>query len=99
MYTERIERMPSMFAPVHELARHIHIINTYCREAEYIQDALHLVLWEVLDDLVELHAKISPTSLFAGIICILLIKPSEVHVNAALCCLGDQTTWTISFSN
>lgn len=55
-----------MFAPVHELARHIQVINTYNREAEYLKDPLHLVLWEVLDDLVELHAKIAPVSLFSG---------------------------------
>ncbi|KAL4236712.1 hypothetical protein ACF0H5_005096 [Mactra antiquata] len=62
---EKIQRIPPMFAPVHDLARHIQIINTYCREAEYIRDPLHMVLWEVLDDLVETHAYISPKSLFA----------------------------------
>ena len=55
-----------MFAPVHDLARHIQIMNTYCREAEYLGDPLHMVLWEVLDDLVETHANIAPKSLFAG---------------------------------
>ncbi|XP_052264616.1 uncharacterized protein LOC127867484 isoform X2 [Dreissena polymorpha] len=62
---ENIQRVPAIFAPVHELARHIHVINTYCREAEYVRDPLHLVLWEILDDLVESHANLSPKSLFA----------------------------------
>ncbi|XP_060587857.1 uncharacterized protein LOC132743356 [Ruditapes philippinarum] len=62
---EKIQRLPAMFAPVHDLARHIQIMNTYCREAEYLGDPLHMVLWEVLDDLVETHANISPKSLFA----------------------------------
>ena len=66
-FTEKIQRMPAIFAPVHELARHIHVINTYCREAEYVRDPLHLVLWEILDDLVESHANLSPKSLFAGL--------------------------------
>ena len=59
--------MPAMFAPVHDLARHIQIVNTYWREAEYVGDPLHMVLWEVMDDLVETHARLSPKSLFAGI--------------------------------
>ncbi|WAR23447.1 hypothetical protein MAR_037116 [Mya arenaria] len=62
---EKIQRVSAVFAPVHVLARHIHVINTYCREAEYTHDALHMVLWEVLDDLVESHANIAPRSLFA----------------------------------
>ncbi|XP_053393909.1 uncharacterized protein LOC123525355 isoform X2 [Mercenaria mercenaria] len=62
---EKIQRVPAMFAPVHDLARHIHIMNTYCREAEYLCDPLHMVLWEVLDDLVETHAELAPKSLFA----------------------------------
>lgn len=62
---EKIIRLPAMFAPVHDLARHIQIINTYCREAEYMKDPLHMVLWEVLDDLVETHAELSPKSIFA----------------------------------
>ena len=55
-----------MFAPVHDLSRHIHIINAYCREAEYLQDAMHMILWQTLDGLVDVHAEIAPKSLFAG---------------------------------
>lgn len=62
---EKILRVPAIFAPVHDLSRHIQIINTYCREAEYMQDALHLVLWEVLDGMVEAHASLSTKSIFA----------------------------------
>lgn len=62
---EKIIRVPVVFAPVHDLARHIHIINTYCREAEYLRDALHMILWQTLDGLVETHAELSPKSIFA----------------------------------
>ena len=58
--------MPAMFAPVHDIARHIQIINAYSREAEYLGDAMHMILWQTLDGLVEVHAEISPRSLFAG---------------------------------
>ena len=74
---EKIIRMPVMFAPVHELGRHIHIINTYWREAEYTQDALHMVLWEVLDDLVEKHAELSTHSLFAGTVVVIPLKTQQ----------------------
>jgi len=67
MVTEKIQRVPALLAPVHELSRHIHVMNAYCREAEYTRDALHMVLWEVLDDLVETHANVAPKSLFAGL--------------------------------
>ena len=61
-----MHRVPAIFAPVHDLTRHIQIINTYCREAEYLHDALHMILWQTLDGLVETHAEIAPKSLFAG---------------------------------
>lgn len=62
---EKIIRVPAVFAPVHDLARHIHIINTYCREAEYMRDAMHMILWQTLDGLVETHAELAPKSIFA----------------------------------
>ncbi|KAL3867679.1 hypothetical protein ACJMK2_040550 [Sinanodonta woodiana] len=62
---DKIKRTPAIFAPVHDLAKHIEIINAYMREAEYVQDALHPTLWELLDDMVEAHAELEPQSLFS----------------------------------
>ncbi|XP_006822682.1 uncharacterized protein LOC100373635 [Saccoglossus kowalevskii] len=54
-----------LFSPAHELARQIHIINAYSREAELLRDPIHDALWDLLDDLIEAHSKIAPISLFA----------------------------------
>ena len=56
---------PPLFSPAHEVARQIQIINAYCREAELLQDPIHDVLWDLLDELIEAHSRISQTSLFA----------------------------------
>lgn len=53
-----------LFSPAHELARQIQIINAYCREAEYLGDPIHDTLWDLLDELIEAHTRIAPTSLF-----------------------------------
>lgn len=58
--------MPPMFAPAHQLDRQIHVINAYCREAEYLRDPLHHILWDLLDSLIEVHSQVAPKSLFAG---------------------------------
>ena len=57
---ERTLSMPAMFAPAHELTRQIHIVNAYCREAEYLRDPMQDSLWDVLDELIEVHAQIAP---------------------------------------
>ncbi|XP_041475201.1 uncharacterized protein LOC121423779 [Lytechinus variegatus] len=56
---------PPLFSPAHEVARQIQIINAYCREAELLQDPIHDTLWDLLDELIEAHSRISQTSLFA----------------------------------
>ena len=58
--------MPPIFAPAHQLDRQIHVINAYCREAEYLRDPLHHILWDLLDSLIEVHSQVAPKSLFAG---------------------------------
>lgn len=65
-FTEKVLSMPAMFAPIHQVARYIHIINAYCREAELIHDPLRIALWNVLDELIEVHTNIAPKCLFAG---------------------------------
>ena len=65
--TEKCLTMSAMFAPAHELARQIHIINAYCREAEFLRDPLQNTLWDVLDEIIEAHTQVAPKSLFAGI--------------------------------
>ena len=56
---------PPIFAPVHELERQIHIINAYCREAEFLDDPTFDSLWDLLDELIEAHRTLAPHSLFA----------------------------------
>ena len=58
--------MAAIFAPVHELSRQIQIVNAFCREAEYLGDPIHDLLWDLLDELIEAHEKIAPQSLFSG---------------------------------
>ncbi len=53
-----------LFSPVHELSRQIQIINAFCREAEFISDPTHDILWDLLDELIEAHNHLSPVSLF-----------------------------------
>ena len=53
-----------LFAPVHELAHQIKVINAFCREAEYIKDPTHDTLWDILDELIEAHNALSPVSVF-----------------------------------
>jgi hypothetical protein len=61
-----VTAVPAMFAPAHELGRQIHIVNAFCREAEFQNDPLHDALWDALDELIEAHGEIAPKSLFAG---------------------------------
>ena len=63
---ERTQRGPALFAPVHDLSRQIQILNAYCREAEFLGDALHGTMWDLLDEMIEIHAKLAQKSLFAG---------------------------------
>ncbi len=65
-FSEKSMKVHPMFSPVHELARYIHIINAYCREAEYTGDSMLHPLWDVLDHLIEIHTHLAPKSLFAG---------------------------------
>ncbi|XP_061192548.1 uncharacterized protein LOC133200775 [Saccostrea echinata] len=62
---ERTQRSPALFAPVHDLSRQIQILNAYCREAEFLGDALHGTMWDLLDEMIEIHAKLAQKSLFA----------------------------------
>ncbi|KAK3090786.1 hypothetical protein FSP39_014618 [Pinctada imbricata] len=64
---EKTQRYPAMFAPVHDLARQIQILNAYCREAEFLGDALHGTMWDLLDEMIEIHSKLTIRSLFAGV--------------------------------
>ncbi|RUS78397.1 hypothetical protein EGW08_013845, partial [Elysia chlorotica] len=58
-------RAPSVFAPVHQLSRHIQIVNVCCREAEKTRDGMHPTLLHLLDDMTDVHRRLEPGSLFA----------------------------------
>ncbi|XP_005107153.1 uncharacterized protein LOC101860523 [Aplysia californica] len=58
-------RAPTVFAPVHQLARQIEIINAFCREAEKTGDSLHTTLLQLLDDMTDVFRRLEPVSLFA----------------------------------
>jgi hypothetical protein len=78
--------MPPLFAPVHEIARQIQIINAYTREAEMLRDPLHDTLWDLLDELIDVHTNLSPKSLFSGMKNLLfvthqLLSHNSIHVN------------------
>ncbi|XP_072019322.1 uncharacterized protein [Amphiura filiformis] len=60
-----LSTMP-LFSPAHEVARQIQVINAYCREAEFLGDPIHDTLWDLLDELIEAHSRIAPTSLFGS---------------------------------
>jgi hypothetical protein len=51
-------------SPSHELARHIQIVNACFREAEAESDPLMAPLQDLLDELVYLHNRIAPKSIF-----------------------------------
>lgn len=53
-----------LFAPIHELAHQIKVVNAYCREAEYIGDPTHDTLCDLLDELIEAHNTLSGVSVF-----------------------------------
>ena len=55
-----------MFVPVHELAHQICILNAYMRESELVKDGLHPTLWAVLDEMIDMHKRLEPKSLFGG---------------------------------
>ncbi|XP_071119124.1 uncharacterized protein [Haliotis cracherodii] len=61
---EKCRSTTPMFAPVHELSQHIQVINAYFREAEKLGDGLHDTLWDLLDEMIQLHEKLEPKSLF-----------------------------------
>lgn len=71
LFAEKIQQIPALFAPAHELARQIHVINAYCREAEKLADPMQSTLWDVLDEVIDTHERIAPKSLFAE-----SVKPS-----------------------
>ncbi|XP_071165857.1 uncharacterized protein [Mytilus edulis] len=56
---------PVMFAPVHTLSKQIQILNAYVREAEYLGDALHGTMLDLLDEIIEVHSNMCQKSLFA----------------------------------
>lgn len=62
---EKALSSPPIFAPVHEIERQIHVINAYCREAEYLEDPTFESLWDLLDELIEAHRALSPLSMFS----------------------------------
>ena len=64
-FVEKIQQIPPIFAPAHELSRQIHVINAFCREAEKLGDPMQGTLWDVLDEVIDAHEKIAPKSLFA----------------------------------
>nr|CAB3263091.1 uncharacterized protein LOC101242461 [Phallusia mammillata] len=55
---------PALLAPVHLLAHHIQVVNALACESEYIDDPLHSTLRDALDDLIDLHSKLVPQSIF-----------------------------------
>ncbi|KAJ8305938.1 hypothetical protein KUTeg_016483 [Tegillarca granosa] len=62
---EKAQKIHPMFAPVHELSHQIQILNAYCREAEFLGDAIHGTMLDLLDEMIEIHAELAPKSLFA----------------------------------
>lgn len=65
---ERCRRLPAIFTPVHELAHQIHILNAYMRESELTCDGLHPTLWAVLDEMIDMHQRLEPKSLFGEMV-------------------------------
>ncbi|XP_069126888.1 uncharacterized protein [Argopecten irradians] len=62
---DKTKESPPIFAQVHDLAQQIKILNVYCREAEYLGDALHGIMWDLLDEMIDVHSDLSQKSLFA----------------------------------
>lgn len=62
---KKIHDYPVMFAPVHTLSKQIQILNAYVREAEYLGDALHGTMLDLLDEIIEVHSSMCQKSLFA----------------------------------
>ena len=83
--TDQVLKMSPLFAPAHELGRQIHVINAYCREAEILRDPMQNSLWDLLDQLIEVHDQVAPKSLFAGKIMIKLHLPAKNVCTIALC--------------
>nr|KAG5709594.1 hypothetical protein BaRGS_001644 [Batillaria attramentaria] len=85
---ERCRRLPAIFAPVHELAHQIHVLNAYMRESELMQDGLHPTLWAVLDEMIDMHQRLEPKSLFGGTHAFLLffqMRETVVVVSLFVC--------------
>ncbi|OWF42111.1 uncharacterized protein LOC110461556 [Mizuhopecten yessoensis] len=62
---DKTKESPQIFAQVHDLAQQIKVLNVYCREAEYLGDALHGIMWDLLDEMIDVHSDLSQKSLFA----------------------------------
>lgn len=65
---ERCRRLPTIFVPVHELAHQIQVLNAYMRESELVCDGLHPTLWAVLDEMIDMHQRLEPKSLFGEMV-------------------------------
>ena len=65
-FAEKMYTYPVMFAPVHNLSKQIQVLNAYVREAEYLGDALHGTMLDLLDEIIEVHSHMCQKSLFAG---------------------------------
>lgn len=57
--------LPQILAPVHELARHIQIVNACSRDSESDRDPIHDTLWDLLDELIEFHNKVARASIYS----------------------------------
>lgn len=65
---EKCRRLPPIFVPVHEMANQICILNAYMRESEFMHDGLHPTLWAVLDEMIDMHQRLEPKSLFGDMV-------------------------------
>ncbi|XP_060064768.1 uncharacterized protein LOC132545115 [Ylistrum balloti] len=62
---DKTKESPPIFAQVHDLAQQIKVLNVFCREAECLGDALHGIMWDLLDEMIDVHSDLSQKSLFA----------------------------------
>ena len=66
IFSDKTLLTPPLFSRAYELSRQIHIINAYCRETEQYRDELHDSLWDLLDELIDVHTRVAPQSLYAS---------------------------------
>lgn len=57
---------PVLFAPVHKLSHHIHVVNIYCREAEALEDPTHPLLWALLTEMIDVYNHLLPLSVYGA---------------------------------